>query len=616
MSSRLSKQEVRRAGFKKAIDGEEARRKREDHQVEIRKAKREENLMKKRRETAAAGRAGGDAAASAAAAAAAAAAASAAGAVGGSTAAAADVDGAQAAEAGYGLERLPEMVRGVMGANGAEQTQCTLEFRKLLSMERNPPIDAVIAQGVVPRFVEFLQCESLPQLQFEAAWALTNIASGTSAHTAVVMDAGAVPVFVRLLESPNDDVREQAVWALGNMAGDSPRCRDAVLAAGALPPLLVQLTGNSKITMLRNATWTLSNLCRGKPQPDFEAVRPALATLAHLVYFDDDEVLTDAAWALSYLSDGNDVKIRAVVESGVIKRLVELLLHPSVAVQTPALRTVGNVVTGDDVQTQVVINSNAGPALMALLTSPKKSIRKEACWTVSNITAGNQEQIGAIIYAGLLPPLVELLLTAEFDIKKEAAWAISNATSGGSVAQIAALVAAGAIEPLCNLLDAQDARIISVALEGLENILKAGERLRGATDDALCGNQYAEEVEAAGGLDKLELLQTHANQDVYDKAVRILEVHFAADEETDVAGLQPATANGQFSFGVPGDGLGGVRVTAPEGGFNFGAPAAGFNSEAPAGGAYGGNATEAGALPAAPFTFDTPPTGEAGSMQH
>eukprot|EP00170_Pyropia_yezoensis_P005591 contig_22694_g5607 len=145
------------------------------------------------------------------------------------------------------------MVQGVMSANATEQMQYTLEFRKLLSIERNPPIDQVIQQGVVPRFVEFLQCESLPQLQFEAAWALTNIASGTSAHTAVVMDAGAVPIFVRLLASPNDDVREQAVWALGNMAGDSPRCRDAVLAASALPPLLAQLTGNSRITMLRNA---------------------------------------------------------------------------------------------------------------------------------------------------------------------------------------------------------------------------------------------------------------------------------------------------------------------------------------------------------------------------
>ncbi|KAJ6309486.1 hypothetical protein OIU77_015282 [Salix suchowensis] len=114
---------------------------------------------------------------------------------------------------------------------------------------------------------------------------------------------------------------KKAVWALGNVAGDSPRCRDLVLGHGALLPLLAQLNENAKLSMLRNATWTLSNFCRGKPQPSFDQVKPALPALARLIHSNDEEVLTDACWALSYLSDGTNDKIQAVIEAGVCPRL-------------------------------------------------------------------------------------------------------------------------------------------------------------------------------------------------------------------------------------------------------------------------------------------------------
>jgi len=372
---------------------------------------------------------------------------------------------------------LPQLVIWLNGTEPTKIFTATVGIRKILRKDDPSYIQRIIDANVIYKLLDFLDSKFPIELRFESLWCLINIATGTEMQVQSLTEKGAVPIFIKLLQDEHTQIRDQAIWALGNIAGENSKYRDLVINCGVFEAILQLFKNATDLPHIKNIIWTLSTLARGRPKVPFESIKIVIPCFcAAICKFDDKELLADCCWALSFIIDGNErEKNETIIKAGIVPRLINLIGHKSKNVVIPTLRVLGSLLAGDEEIAQNVLDCGILEPLSNIISSPKDKIRKEAVFVSSNIAAGTTKQSHLVIESGIAQKIIELAKTDTFEIKKECVWVLSCLSDKMTDLRLMENVLnMGIIEALCGMLNATEARILFVAMEGLESLLEKG----------------------------------------------------------------------------------------------------------------------------------------------
>ncbi|CAI9091151.1 OLC1v1026098C1 [Oldenlandia corymbosa var. corymbosa] len=166
---------------------------------------------------------------------------------------------------------------------------------------------------------------SNPEEQRAAAGELRLLAKRNADNRVCIAEAGAIPLLVELLSSPDSRTQEHAVTALLNLSINEAN-KGTIVSAGAIPDI-VDVLKNGSMEARENAAATLFSLSVVDENKVIIGAAGAIPALIDLLCHGTPRGKKDAATAIFNLSIYQGNKVRAV-RSGIVPPLVRLLKDP------------------------------------------------------------------------------------------------------------------------------------------------------------------------------------------------------------------------------------------------------------------------------------------------
>ncbi|KAK4355523.1 hypothetical protein RND71_024494 [Anisodus tanguticus] len=289
----------------------------------------------------------------------------------------------------------------------------------------------------------------------------------------VIVDCGAVSALVQHLQAPpyvsegegsqiplEHDVEKGSAFTLGLLAiKASPEHQQLIVDAGALPHLVNLLerhrdARNSRAVngVIRRAADAVTNLAHENSSIKTRVrIEGGIPPLVELLEFVDSKVQRAAAGSLRTLAFKNDENKNQIVECNALPTLILMLRSEDTAMHYEAVGVIGNLVHSSPNIKKEVLLAGALQPVIGLLSSSCSESQREAALLLGQFAATDSDckdthnQAG-IAHCGGIIPLLKLLDSKNGSLQHNAAFALYGLADNED--NVADLIKVGGVQKL------------------------------------------------------------------------------------------------------------------------------------------------------------------------
>ncbi|CAD5325021.1 unnamed protein product [Arabidopsis thaliana] len=214
-----------------------------------------------------------------------------------------------------------------------------------------------------------------PEDQRSAAGEIRLLAKRNADNRVAIAEAGAIPLLVGLLSTPDSRIQEHSVTALLNLS-ICENNKGAIVSAGAIPGIVQVLKKGS-----------------------MEARENAAATLFSLSVIDENKVTIGALGAIPPLV--------VLLNEGVIPTLTRLLTEPGSGMVDEALAILA-ILSSHPEGKAIIGSSDAVPSLVEFIRTGSPRNRENAAAVLVHLCSGDPQHLVEAQKLGLMGPLIDL----------------------------------------------------------------------------------------------------------------------------------------------------------------------------------------------------------------